>query len=192
MQSGINLRTGTEVMAEYNLDEPDDVSVKAARRKIPPGKSNDSDTEEEGGAVPVKELFERVPMVCWLVVLFILLYAYTNRAVIFPENDSRGRAKEPIVRVKPEGGRWEYRVKEFERLKTDDDYLSQIDKRLPVSIFIPEYELNKLGAEGWELVSAHLEMETAFYNFGKSEYHTGIKPNVRPKTVVAIFKRPLE
>lgn len=51
--------------------------------------------------------------------------------------------------------------------------------------------LNQLGKEGWELVSTYLEMETAWPNFGKDEFVTGIQPNIRPQRLVLVFKRQL-
>lgn len=51
-------------------------------------------------------------------------------------------------------------------------------------------ELNKLGKDGWELVSSYLEMETAWPNFGNDNYVVGLQPNVRPQRVVLVFKRP--
>ena len=57
------------------------------------------------------------------------------------------------------------------------------------SVQINEGELSSMGAEGWELVGSYLEMETAFPNFGKSEYVTGLQPNVRPQKAVLIFRR---
>jgi len=57
------------------------------------------------------------------------------------------------------------------------------------SIFVSEDELNKLGNEGWELVSTVLEMETAFPNFGNSSYVAGIQPNIRPQCLICVFKR---
>jgi hypothetical protein len=64
------------------------------------------------------------------------------------------------------------------------------DAKDATAVFIEESELDSFGREGWELVSTYLEMETAFFNFGKSDLHTGIKENMRPQAVVAIFKRP--
>ena len=54
-----------------------------------------------------------------------------------------------------------------------------------------ETQLNTLGGEGWELVSSYLEMETAYPNFGDEKYVTGIQPNIRPQSVVLLFKRPV-
>lgn len=59
----------------------------------------------------------------------------------------------------------------------------------PSTIVIDEAEFAKLGSEGWELVTSYLEMETAYFNFGNSQYVTGIQPNVRPQRLVLIFKR---
>ena len=50
-------------------------------------------------------------------------------------------------------------------------------------------QLTSLGSQGWELVSSYLEMETSYVNFGKNEYVTGIQPNIRPQSVICIFKR---
>lgn len=51
-------------------------------------------------------------------------------------------------------------------------------------------DLDALGAEGWELATSYLEMETAWVNFGNDKYVTGLQPNVRPQRVVFVFKRP--
>ncbi len=50
-------------------------------------------------------------------------------------------------------------------------------------------EVNRLGDDGWELVSSYLEMETAFVNFGNEKYVTGLQPNTRPQRLICIFKR---
>jgi hypothetical protein len=57
------------------------------------------------------------------------------------------------------------------------------------SIQVPDKDLASIGAEGWELVGTFLEMETAFPNFGKEEYVTGLQPNVRPQSAILLFKR---
>lgn len=49
--------------------------------------------------------------------------------------------------------------------------------------------LNKMGKDGWELVSAYTETGTAFPNFGSSEYVTGIRDNTRTAVVNFVFKR---
>ena len=48
--------------------------------------------------------------------------------------------------------------------------------------------LNKMGKEGWELVSTYTETGTAFPNFGNSEYVTGIRDNTRTAVVNFVFK----
>jgi hypothetical protein len=50
-------------------------------------------------------------------------------------------------------------------------------------------ELTALGADGWEVVGMYLEMETAFPNFGKAEYVTGLQTNTRPQRAVIILRR---
>jgi hypothetical protein len=57
------------------------------------------------------------------------------------------------------------------------------------SVKIDEAQIASMGVEGWDLVDSFLEMETAYPNFGKSEYVTGLQPNIRPQRVVLIFKR---
>jgi hypothetical protein len=59
------------------------------------------------------------------------------------------------------------------------------------SITPNEKELSKLGDAGWEVVGTYLEMETAYPNFGKAEYVTGLQPNVRPQRVVMILRHRL-
>lgn len=58
------------------------------------------------------------------------------------------------------------------------------------AVQIPAGDLAVLGAEGWELVGTFLELETAFPNFGKDEYVTGLQTNTRPQRAVLVFKRP--
>jgi hypothetical protein len=59
------------------------------------------------------------------------------------------------------------------------------------TIPVDKEKLNKLGKDGWELVSTFVEVETSHPNFGKEDYVTGIQPNVRPQRLVCIFKRPI-
>ncbi len=54
-----------------------------------------------------------------------------------------------------------------------------------------ESALSKLGASGWEVVGTYLEMETAYPNFGKAEYVTGLQPNIRPQRVVLVLRQRL-
>ncbi len=59
------------------------------------------------------------------------------------------------------------------------------------SVTPSEGGLNELGLQGWELVASYLEMETAFPNFGKDKYVTGLQSNVRPQRAVLLFRRQL-
>ena len=59
------------------------------------------------------------------------------------------------------------------------------------SIKFNDSDLDALGKCGWELVGSYLELETAFPNFGKTDYVTGLQPNIRPQCLVLIFKRPI-
>jgi hypothetical protein len=59
----------------------------------------------------------------------------------------------------------------------------------PSTIQMNSASLKELGEQGWELVGTFLEMETAYPNFGKEEYTTGLRENVRPQSATLIFKR---
>ena len=82
---------------------------------------------------------------------------------------------------------WEYRIVEFSAAggasRTGTAALAA------TTIQIDQMKLREIGAEGWELVSTMLEVETAFPNFGKDEYVTGLRENVRPQKAVLVFKR---
>jgi hypothetical protein len=58
------------------------------------------------------------------------------------------------------------------------------------SISLDESMLESMGADGWELAGSYLELETAFPNFGRGDLVTGLQPNIRPQSLVLIFKRP--
>lgn len=81
--------------------------------------------------------------------------------------------------------KYEYKVIDF--LAESNDRTGQAALKY-ASVKIEETQLQKMGAEGWELVDVFLEMETAFPNFGSSEYVTGLQPNVRPQRAVLLFK----
>ena len=49
--------------------------------------------------------------------------------------------------------------------------------------------LNKMGKEGWELVSTYTEVGTAFPKFVNSKYVIGIRDNHRTCVVNFVFKR---
>ncbi len=59
----------------------------------------------------------------------------------------------------------------------------------PGQIIVDEDSIDSLGAKGWELVGVVNDIETSFPNFGKDEYHTGIKTNTHSKGVSLIFKK---
>lgn len=60
------------------------------------------------------------------------------------------------------------------------------------SVSISEAQLAEMGADGWELVDTMLEMETAYPNFGDTDYVTGIQPNIRPQRAILYFKRQIK
>ncbi len=81
--------------------------------------------------------------------------------------------------------KWEYKVVYIAGSETRDGTGAFKFQTITPS----EEDLSKYGSEGWELTTSYLEMETAFPNFGKDEYVTGIRENVRPQRLVLIFKR---
>ena len=136
------------------------------------------------------------PVMPILIGLFILIFTYVNRTSIFPpQKDESGLDRPPAIEVRPSIQIWEYKIKRFDNALASDPKDTVVlreydDAKDATAVFIELSDLDSLGSEGWELVSTYLEMETAFFNFGKSDLHTGIKENVRPQAVVALFKRP--
>ena len=78
---------------------------------------------------------------------------------------------------------WEYKTLEVPAHSAGDASPRKVNLDLP--------ELQTLGAEGWEVAGLWLEQETVHPNFGKSEYVSGLQPNVRPSRLVVLLKRPL-
>lgn len=83
---------------------------------------------------------------------------------------------------------WEYKATKYSSLgyeRSGEEAFQQ------TSIYISEEQLNEMGKEGWELVSTSLEMETAYPNFGSVKFVTGLQPNIRPRALICLFKRPI-
>jgi hypothetical protein len=76
---------------------------------------------------------------------------------------------------------WEYKTVEVPASSAEESSTRKVNLDLP--------ELNSLGAQGWEVAGTWLEQETVHPNFGKSEYVTGLQPNVRPSRLVVLLKR---
>ena len=84
--------------------------------------------------------------------------------------------------------KWEYKVFSV----SNEGFERSGDEALKSTKVTPtESEINKLGLEGWELVTSYLELETAHPNFGNESYVTGLQPNIRPQRAILIFKRHL-
>ena len=86
---------------------------------------------------------------------------------------------------KEEPNKWEYKT-----LISWPEMSSYFDYFHKNSIPVPEEELNKLGEDGWELVSVYTRIETVHPNFGNDKYVTGLQPNTRTEGVFYVFKRP--
>ncbi len=76
---------------------------------------------------------------------------------------------------------WEYRAYIVNGID-EGDFRSK-------TVFPDLEELNKLGEEGWELVSTYEKLETAHPNYGNEKYVTGLQANTRTGAVVFLFKR---
>jgi hypothetical protein len=130
-----------------------------------------------------------------LLAMIVLLFIYVNRSAIFPASKEVGDVDMPAAMdVRPVVQIWEYKIERYynsEQFKDGESVSVYGDEaKEQTSVRIDVKKLDGIGGDGWELVSTYLEMQTAFYNFGASDLHTGIKENVRPQAVVAIFKRP--
>jgi hypothetical protein len=130
-----------------------------------------------------------------LLAIILALFIYVNRSTIFPSSEEVGDVDMPAAMdVRPVVQIWEYRTERYynsEQFKDGESVSVYGDEaKEQTSVRIDTEKLDAMGEGGWELVSTYLEMQTAFYNFGASDLHTGIKENVRPQAVVAIFKRP--
>lgn len=81
---------------------------------------------------------------------------------------------------------WEYKSL---IINAPDHTRKEDDAKATNEIPVVDADLNKLGADRWELAASWLEMETVFPNLGTGQYVTGVQPNVRPMRTVLLFKR---
>jgi hypothetical protein len=94
-----------------------------------------------------------------------------------------------LLGCKTDEKKWEYKVLSI----SNEGYARSGSDAIKVTKVSPtESELNKLGLEGWELVTSYLELETAHPNFGDESYVTGLQPNIRPQRAVLLFKRHMK
>lgn len=84
--------------------------------------------------------------------------------------------------------KWEYKVLKI----TDNTSISKdLDDFSFPNIGNPIDQLNRHGQAGWELVGIYTETATTYANFGKKEYVTGIRENVKTREVNLVFKRKI-
>ena len=81
--------------------------------------------------------------------------------------------------------KWEYRVVDI----VGEDASEKADFKA-LTFSDPTTMLNRLGSEGWELVSSYTEESTVFPNFGNDSYVNGLRDNARTSVVHFVFKRP--
>lgn len=80
---------------------------------------------------------------------------------------------------------WEYEV-----VKVVGENAKSYAKFNPLVFDDQKDMLNKMGKEGWELVSTYTEIATVFPNWGNEKVVTGIRDNVRTSVIHFVFKRP--
>lgn len=91
--------------------------------------------------------------------------------------------------------KWEYKTVYFESerfegkdkgYKKNDEFFKNAVSS--TSVIPSDAELNKIGKDGWEMVSSYLEMETVFPNLlAVGANVDGLKSNTRPQRLVVIF-----
>ena len=102
-----------------------------------------------------------------------------------------------VYKPKPESPQWEYQVLSCAAMSPGAKQGESPDRIKEgafkaTAINIDADQIATMGFNGWELVGSFLETETAFANFGKTEYVTGIQPNIRPQRAVLLFKRQIK
>ena len=80
--------------------------------------------------------------------------------------------------------KWEYKT-----VTVEGEESIMMEDFMTKSFDMPDSTLNAIGAEGWELVDVYTLTETVHPNFGRSEYVTGLQPNVRSSKLGFVFKR---
>lgn len=128
-----------------------------------------------------------------LVMLFGLFrqdkWEYHQKVFVFPDREYIDQLQAP--------SRWEYtyvsvpaRSAKYTTLKADregHDAMSaaQIDREKLKSL------TEDMTRGGWELAGTAMEIETAYPNFGKDEYVTGLRENVRPQALLMVFRKAI-
>lgn len=80
---------------------------------------------------------------------------------------------------------WEYKTIQVD----GETSLNYYGREFESNDIKPTTAINKMASEGWELVTAYPIIETVYPNFGREDYHTGVKSNTRTKAVQYVFKR---
>jgi hypothetical protein len=116
-------------------------------------------------------------------------WEYQVKTFLFPDSEYIALLQSPP--------RWEYtyvsvpaRSARYTSLKADregHDAMSaaQIDRDKLKSL------TEDMTKGGWELAGTALEIETAFPNFGKDEFVTGLRENVRPQALLMVFRKAI-
>jgi len=115
---------------------------------------------------------------------------YHTKVINFPDAEYINSIKAPV--------QWKYtyssvparsaRYTSLAADRTGDDAKSatQIDRDLLKSL------TEEMTNSGWELAGTAMEIETAYPNFGKEEYVTGLRENIRPQALLLVFRKAIQ
>lgn len=118
-----------------------------------------------------------------IVILTIGLFVFLN--------DLRHQGQEQLSELKQLNSRqWEYFSFRVLTSQVSDRRGSEAFKYSSIDDTKLDQQLTAAGLAGWQVVSVALEMETAWPNFGKDDYVTGLQPNMRPQSLLVILRRP--
>lgn len=115
---------------------------------------------------------------------------YHTKVINFPDPEYINSLKAPV--------QWKYtyssvparsaRYTSLEADRTGSDAVSatQIDREILKSL------TEEMTNSGWEFAGTAMEIETAYPNFGKDEYVTGLRENIRPQALLIVFRKAIQ
>lgn len=115
---------------------------------------------------------------------------YHTKVINFPDAEYINSLKAPV--------QWKYtyssvparsaRYTSLDADRTGSDAMSatQIDREILKSL------TEEMTNSGWEFAGTAMEIETAYPNFGKDEYVTGLRENIRPQALLIVFRKAIQ
>jgi hypothetical protein len=136
-----------------------------------------------------------ITALCILITLLFINFRtnkwdYHTKVVNFPDAEYINSLKGPI--------QWKYtyssvparsaRYTSLDADRTGHDAMSatQIDREILKSL------TEEMTNSGWEFAGTAMEIETAYPNFGKDEYVTGLRENIRPQALLIVFRKAIQ